>query len=51
MKKIFSIGLVTLCLGFTSAAVAQDHDTSKIKKVAKKTGNKTAEIASKGKAK
>lgn|SRR5688572_15031700 len=50
MKKILSIGLVTLFLGFSSVAVAQD-DTSKVKKAAKKTANKTAEVASKGKAK
>jgi len=50
MKRIFSIGLVTLLLGFSSAALAQD-DTSKVKKAAKKTANKTAEVASKGKAK
>ncbi len=50
MKKIFSIGLVTLFLGFSSAAIAQD-DTSKVRKAAKKTANKTAEVASKSKAK
>ena len=50
MKKIFSIGLVTLFLGFSSTALAQD-DTSKVKKAAKKTANKTAEVASKSKAK
>lgn len=51
MKKIFGICLVTLSLGFSSAALAQDQDTSKIRKAAKKTGNKTAEVASKSKAK
>jgi|SRR5215204_994977 len=50
MKKIFSICLVTLFLGFSSVAVAQD-DTSKVKKAAKKTADKTAEVTSKGKAK
>lgn len=50
MKKIFSICLVTLFLGFATTAAAQDHDTSKLKKAAKKTANKTAEVASKGKA-
>jgi hypothetical protein len=50
MKKIFSICLVTLFLGFSSVAVAQD-DTSKVKKAAKKSADKTAEVASKGKAK
>src|SRR3989337_2962108 len=50
MKKIFSICLVTLFLGFSTTTLAQD-DTSKVKKAAKKTGNKTAEVASKGKAK
>jgi hypothetical protein len=49
MKKIFSICLVTLFLGFSSVALAQD-DTSKVKKAAKKTADKTAEVASKGKA-
>ena len=49
MKKIFSICLVTLCLGLSSTSLAQD-DTSKVKKSAKKTANKTAEVASKGKA-
>ena len=50
MKKIFSICLVTLFLGFATTAAAQD-DTSKVKKAAKKTANKTAEVASKGVAK
>ena len=49
MKKIFSIGLITLFLGLSTVAVAQD-DTSKVEKAAKKTANKTAEVASKGKA-
>ena len=50
MKKIFSIGLATLFLGLSTATFAQD-DTSKVKKAAKKTAHKTAEVASKGKAK
>ena len=50
MKKILSIGLFTFFLGFSATAFAQD-DTSKVKKAAKKTANKTAEVASKGKAK
>ena len=50
MKKIFGICLVTLFLGFSTTTLAQD-DTSKVKKAAKKTADKTAEVASKGKAK
>ena len=54
MKKIFGVFLVTCFLGFASTSVAQDEDKSvkkEVKKGAKKVGNKTAEVASKGKAK
>ncbi|MCU7549131.1 hypothetical protein OCK74_08390 [Chitinophagaceae bacterium LB-8] len=62
MKKLTGIICFALILGFSSAANAQDADDSKVKKEvkegahavekgAKKTGQKTAEVASKGKAK
>lgn len=55
MKKIFGILLMTSFLAVASTAVAQDDDDGKVKKEvkkgAKKVGNKTAEVASKGKAK
>lgn len=54
MKKILSICLITCFLGYASTAVAQEEDKSvkkEVKKGAKKVGNKTAEVASKGKAK
>lgn len=55
MKKIIGIGLMTLFLGLGTSAVAQDQDDKSVKKEvkkgAKKVGNKTAEVASKGKAK
>lgn len=54
MKKILSICLMTFFLGYASTALSQDKDKSvkkEVKKGAKKVGNKTAEVASKGKAK
>lgn len=54
MKKILSIFLMTFFLGYASTALSQDKDKSvkkEVKKGAKKVGNKTAEVASKGKAK
>jgi hypothetical protein len=54
MKKIFSVFLMTLFLGYATTALAQDEDKSvkkEVKKGAKKVSNKTAEVASKGKAK
>ena len=57
MKKIFGVGLMTLFLGLATSAVAQDKDQDdnsvkkEVKKAAKKVTNKTAEVASKGKAK
>ncbi|HEX2607864.1 MAG TPA: hypothetical protein VHK91_10810 [Flavisolibacter sp.] len=51
MKKIIGIGLV-LMLGFGTVSQAQTVKkvTHSVKKGAKKVGNKTAEVASKGKA-
>ena len=53
MKKIMSVLLITFGLGMSTAALAQDDKSTRkeIKKGAKKAGNKTAEVASKGKAK
>lgn len=57
MKKIFGIGLMSLFMAIGTAASAQDKDQDgksvkkEVKKGAKKVGNKTAEVASKGKAK
>jgi ABC-type microcin C transport system permease subunit YejB len=54
MKKIIGISIVTLFLGFSTTVQAQEEDKStkqEIKKGAKKVGNKTAEVASKGKSK
>lgn len=53
MKKIFLLAAALFCLNLLQPAAAQD-DTVKeigkdIKKGAKKAGNKTAELASKGK--
>ena len=49
MKKV--IGIFALFLGLSSIGHAQEKVKEEIKKDAKKVGNKTAEIASKGKAK
>ncbi|MGZ5135030.1 MAG: hypothetical protein ACXWCG_07765 [Flavitalea sp.] len=54
MKRILSICLITLFLGYATTSLAQDEDKSvkkEVKKGAKKVGNKSAEVASKGKAK
>jgi len=61
MKKIVGVSLITLLLGFSFTALAQEQDsevkkdvkkgTNAVKKAGQKVGNKTAEIASKGKAK
>ena len=51
MKKLLSITALVLALGFSSAVHAQEEVKQDIKKGAKKVGNKTAEVASKGKAK
>jgi 5-formaminoimidazole-4-carboxamide-1-beta-D-ribofuranosyl 5'-monophosphate synthetase len=62
MKKLTGFICFALMLGISSVARAQDADDSKVKhevkhgahevkKGAKKAGNKTAEVASKGKAK
>jgi hypothetical protein len=47
MKKIIGAGLMMMFLGFAQVSEAQ----SKVKRGAQKTVNKTAEVASKGKAK
>jgi hypothetical protein len=49
MKKIISICMLALCAGVFTSASAQVKD--EVKKDAKKVGNKTAELASKGKSK
>lgn len=52
--KAVAIALCTAVIGFATPSIAQNHDTLKvnpdpaIKKTAKKVGNKTAELASKG---
>jgi hypothetical protein len=51
MKKLLGISILALLIGFTSAN-AQDTTkkvTTTVKESAKKVGNKTAELASKGK--
>jgi hypothetical protein len=53
MKKILSISIFIFLVGLSSAANAQSKVKEvgqDIKKGAKKAGNKTAEVASKGKA-
>src|SRR5215203_486424 len=60
MKKIFAMAVLAAALGFSSPCFAQDttHHDGTVKKVekgigkgAKKEGNETAELATKGKAK
>jgi hypothetical protein len=61
MKKIFGIAVVAAFLCFSTSSYAQETEKKgegivkkvgkKIKKGAKKAGNKTAELATKGKAK
>ena len=51
MKKFFSISAFVLLLGFSQAVHAQEGVKEDVKKGAKKAGNKTAEVSSKGKAK
>lgn len=50
MKKIFGIVLFSAAFAFSGTAMAQEKTTAAqdVKNAAKKTGNKTAEIASKG---
>lgn len=51
MKKIVMMAAFAVCVGMGTAAYAQDTTSTigqKIKKGAKKAGNKTAELASKG---
>ncbi len=49
MKKL--IGIFALFMGLSAIGHAQEKVKQEVKKDAKKVGNKTAEIASKGKAK
>jgi hypothetical protein len=51
MKKLIGIAALALFLGFAPTADAQEKTKEEIKKGAKKVGNKSAEVASKGKAK
>lgn len=50
MKKIFGLAIFSVVLAFSGAAMAQEKTNAAqdVKNAAKKTGNKTAEIASKG---
>ena len=53
MKKVFSLFLLVLMLSFSSTVVAQSKVKQagrEVKKGTKKAGKKTAEVASKGKA-
>jgi hypothetical protein len=51
MKKIMGLAAVLFMLSLPATIHAQDSTDGKVKKTAKKVGNKTAEVASKGKAK
>ncbi|MBC7829606.1 MAG: hypothetical protein H7122_17815 [Chitinophagaceae bacterium] len=51
MKKIVGIGIMSLFLGLSANTYAQEKVKEEVKKDAKKVGNKTAEVASKSKAK
>jgi len=53
MKKIIGMALILLFIGLAPAAQSQTvkKTTHEVKKGAKKVGNKTAELASKGKSK
>ncbi len=51
MKKIIGITALILFLGFSPTLNAQEKVKEDVQKEAKKVGNKTAEVASKGKAK
>ena len=53
MKKIAQVSLLALCLGIASVGSAQTVKKAehKVGHAAKKVGNKTAEVASKGKSK
>jgi len=52
MKKLIGIVAFLFCMGlsFSASARAVKKTTQTVKKEAKKAGNKTAEVASKGKA-
>jgi hypothetical protein len=51
MQKIWGVAAVLFMLSLPATMHAQDSTDSKVKKAAKKVGNKTAKVASKGKAK
>ena len=51
MKKVVGIGIMSLFLGLSGTTFAQEKVKEEVKKDAKKVGNKTAEVASKSKAK
>jgi len=51
MKKIIGIGIMSFFLGLSATSYSQEKVKEEIKKDAKKVGNKTAEVASKSKAK
>jgi outer membrane lipoprotein-sorting protein len=50
MKKLMSVSLLVLLLGFVNVVNAQDAE-QKVKNEAKKVGNKSAEVGAKAKAK
>lgn len=51
MKKLLGLVVLAVSLTISSAGYAQEKAKEEVKKDAKKVGNKTAEVASKGKAK
>lgn len=52
MKKLFKLSAIMIALAMPVALHAQEKkDDGAVKKTAKEVGNKTAEVASKGKAK
>jgi protein involved in sex pheromone biosynthesis len=51
MKKLLGLVILAVSLTLSSAAYSQSKAKEEVKKDAKKVGNKTAEVASKGKAK
>ena len=51
MKKTLGLVALVAALGLSSISFAQEEVKDDVKKSAKKVGNKTAEVASKGKAK
>src|SRR5687768_7088763 len=51
MKKLIGISMMALFLGAATVSQAQQETKREVKQVAKKAGNKTASVASKGKSK